>query len=180
MSRRDHKMNKSMLIGGNEALDRWAVSPVAVPEDGAKLEEPFWWQLPDGDLVALFRDNAGSKRLYRAFSTDQGATWTTPVRTNFPDATSKFNALCTSQGFYVLVSNANPTGRNPLCVSVSRDGLVFTGMARLPLPDRGTYQYPHVLEHDGAIYIVFSRDKRAIEVLRVQLSDLARMLPRQE
>jgi hypothetical protein len=66
MSRRDHKMNKSMLIGGNEGLDRWAVSPVAVPEDGAKLEEPFWWRLPDGNLVALFRDNSGSKRLYCA------------------------------------------------------------------------------------------------------------------
>jgi hypothetical protein len=177
MSRRDHKMNKSMLVGGRDALDRWTVSPVAVPKDGAKLEEPFWWQLPDGNLVALFRDNSRSNRLYRAFSTDAGATWSTPVRTNFPDATSKFNALRTSAGFYVLVSNANPARRNPLCVSVSRDGLVFRGMARLPLPETGTYQYPHIVEHEGIVYIAFSRDKRAIEVSRVRLADLARLLP---
>jgi hypothetical protein len=180
MSRRDHKMNKSMLVGGKDALDRWSVSPVAVPDDAARLEEPFWWQLPDGNLVALFRDNSGSKRLYRAFSTDQAKTWSTPVRTNFPDATSKFNALRTSLGFYVLVSNANPAGRNPLCVSVSQDGLVFTGMAKLPLPVNGTYQYPHVLEHGRFVYIIYSRDKRAIEVSRVRLTDLARMLPRKQ
>jgi hypothetical protein len=179
MSRRDHRMNKSMLVGGRDALDRWTVSPVAVPKDGAKLEEPFWWTLPAGNLVALFRDNSGSKRLYRAFSTDLGRSWSTPVRTNFPDATSKFNALRTSLGFHVLLSNPNPVGRNPLCLSVSRDGMVFTGMARLPLPERGTYQYPHVVEHGGFVYTIFSRDKRAIEVVRIRLFDLARMLPQE-
>jgi hypothetical protein len=104
----------------------------------------------------------------------------TPTRRKcIPDAARKFNALRSSLGFHLLLSNPNPVGRNPLCLSVSRDGMVFTGMARLPLPEHGTYQYPHVVEHGRFVYTIFSRDKRAIEVVRIHLSDLARMLPQE-
>jgi len=39
-------------------------------------------------------------------------------------------------GRRVMVSNPNPRGRNPLCLSVSGDGMVFTRMARLPIPEQ--------------------------------------------
>ncbi len=179
MSRRDHQHHVSMLIGGVKSIDDWRVIPVTKYQlpDGGRPEEPFWWTLPDGNLVGLFRDNAGSKRLYRAISADNGRSWTTPVRTNFPDARSKFNALRTSQGLWVLVSNANPASRRPLCLSTSDDGLVFTRMAVLPIPaKRGeSLQYPHVIEHDGHLLIAFSRNKTAIEVLRIELDEVNRL-----
>ncbi|MGB6045267.1 MAG: exo-alpha-sialidase [Pirellulales bacterium] len=176
MSRRDHRHNVSMLIGGVKSLSKWRVIPVASHQlpDGGRPEEPFWWALRDGNLVGLFRDNADSNRLYRAFSTDSGQSWTTPVRTNFPDARSKFNALRTSRGYWVLVSNPNPAGRNPLCLSTSDDGLVFTRMAALRIPSKrgDTLQYPHVIEHERRLYIAFSRNKTAIEVLTIELDEV--------
>ncbi len=179
MTRRASDRSVSLLTGGIKAINDWRVIRYSSFQlkDGSRPEEPYWWILPNGDLVALFRDNGGSKRLLRAFSTDNGRTWTRPVRTNFPDAMSKFNALRTSRGYYVLVSNPNPLGRRPLCLSVSEDGLLFTHMARLPIPSQPgeTVQYPHVIEREGHLLIAFSRNKTAIEVVKIPLLEVDRL-----
>ncbi|MCC6144543.1 MAG: exo-alpha-sialidase [Candidatus Hydrogenedentes bacterium] len=176
MTRRDHERAVYLLIGGVTSPLDWESVPISGYrfEDGAMPEEPFWWTLPDGRLAGIFRDNNKSKRLYRALSSDNGRTWTQPVRTNFPDATSKFNAVRLEDGRYLLVSNPDPAGRNPLCLSVSRDGLVFTAMTRLPIPGptKDTLQYPHIIAHDNSVLIAYSRNKTAIEVLKVPLEAL--------
>jgi hypothetical protein len=189
MLRRNHKKQVSLLTGGADSPLDWQATPVtsARASDGFHAEEPDWWPLPDNRLLGLFRDNGGSKRFYRAVSDDNGQTWTAPEKTNFPDATSKFFCLRTSHGYYVLVSNANPAGRNPLCLSTSEDGVTFTHMARLDVPDKlaaptaggkpakpifASYQYPHVMEHDGCLLIAYSRAKRTVEVLKVPLAEV--------
>jgi BNR repeat-like domain len=186
MSRRDHRMGKSMLAGGVNAPTEWSVVPVPVPADGAHLDEPFWWVLPDESLAAVFRDGSKSRRLYRAFSSDGGRTWTTPVQTDFPDATAKFNVLRLRDGRYVMVSNPNPSGvRIPLCLSLSADGVVFTRMAVLrdaPTvyryagkdPGYAGYHYPHLLEHGAHLYVIHAENMEDIVVLRVPLAELDR------
>lgn len=187
MLRRNHKKKISLLIGGIESPLDWSSVPLTTSNttNGFRAEEPDWWTLPDNRLLGLFRDNKGSKRFYRAVSDDNGRTWTAPEKTNFPDATSKFFCLRTSHGYYVLISNANPAARNPLCLSTSDDGITFTRMARLNIPDElvpppskdkyakpyfPAYQYPHAIEHDGQLLIAYSRAKRTIEVVKVPLS----------
>ncbi len=179
MMRRDHLNNVSMLIGGVESPLKWESRPVfdRTRANAFKPDEPEWWQLPDGRSLGIIRDNGGSKRLFRTLSSDNGRTWSTPELTNFPDATSKFFGLRTSRGSYVLVSNANPAGRYPLCLSVSRDGVTFTRMGRLPVPvaEVPSLQYPHVIEHDGSLLIAYSRGKRGIEVVSVSLDEIDRL-----
>jgi len=191
MSRRDSDRNVSMLIGGLKALDEWQLIPFSkyrLPDGGAP-EEPYWWTLPGGEIVGMFRDNSKSGRLLRSFSVDNGRTWSQVVRTNFPDATSKFHGLQTSRGYWALASNPDPKQRDPLCLSVSRDGMVFRHMFRLPIPARlegitwadgskpGTtryesVQYPHVIEYAGELYIAYSRNKQTVEVVRVRLDEV--------
>lgn len=168
--------DRSWLVGGVDALDDWTNSPIPVAANNARLEEPDFYVLPDGNLVSLYRDNSGSKRLYRSFSTDNGQSWSQPVPTNFPDATAKFYDLKTSRGYYILVNNANPAGRNPLTLSISQDGLVYTQMATLGIPGDGTFQYPHAIEHDGNIYVAFSRNKTSIELMQVSLDAIGQIL----
>jgi hypothetical protein len=195
MMRRDHRNNVSMLIGGVDSPLKWEAREVFTKNNAAtkfRPDEPEWWLLPDGRSLGIIRDNGRSMRLFRALSTDHGRTWTTPELTNFPDATSKFFGLRTSRGYYVLVSSANPARRNPLCLSTSEDGITFTRISRLPIPERlpGTeiptdkrydstqyesFQYPHVIEHDRHLLIAFSRKKQAIEVVKVSLDEVDRL-----
>lgn len=172
MSRRMHDYKTSgvhFLVGGVKALDDWQSFPVLGSASELKAEEPDWWILPDNHLAAVFRDNRRSGFLYRAFSTDDGRTWSKPVKTNFPDATSKISGLRLRDGRYVLVSNPNPKKRDPLTLSISKDGLVFTKM--LYLVGGRHIDYPHVIEHEGSLFIAFAGGKQSVEVLKVKLAD---------
>lgn len=172
MSRRDHNRNVTVMVGGTDRFDSWQVIPVvSYKQNEQRPEEPCWYILPKGkNIVGLFRDNSDSKRLMRAFSTDNGQTWSNLVRTDFPDARSKFFVVKTSKDYYALVSNPNPHGRDPLTLSISRDGLIFTHM--FYLVGGRHIDYPHMIEQDGILYISFSGAKQTLEVLKVNLDHL--------
>lgn len=173
MSRRPHDYKTAgvqFLVGGTNAIDDWNSFPVLGSSSELSAEEPLWWVLPDENLMALFRDNRHSGFLHRSFSTDNGRTWSTPVRTNFPDATSKLFGLRLSDGRYVLISNANPAKRDPLTIAISDDGMVFTRMGYL-VGGRHV-DYPHAIEHDGCLLVAFSGGKQSVEVIRIRLADL--------
>ena len=171
MTRRDMDHAVHFMRGGVKAFDQWTSVPVvSYKREGLAAEEPYWWSLPDGHLTALFRDNNRSGFLYRAFSTDEGRTWTKPVQTNFPDATSKFSGVRLQDGRYVLVSNSNPKARDPLTLALSNDGIVFHSLGYLV---GGRHiDYPHVIEHDGFVLVAFATAKQTVEVLKVKLNQL--------
>jgi len=173
MSRRQHDYKTSgvhFLVGGVKSLGDWQSFPVLGSASELKAEEPDWWILPDQTLAAVFRDNRRSGFLYRAFSKDDGRTWSTPQKTNFPDATSKISGLRLRDGRYVLISNPNPKKRDPLTLSISDDGLVFTKM--LYLVGGRHIDYPHVIEHGDSLFIAFAGGKQSVELLKVKLSDV--------
>lgn len=173
MSRRtwDYKsVGVQFLVGGTRGIDQWESFPVLGSGSELSAEEPLWWALPDGNLMALFRDNRKSGYLYRSFSTDDGRSWSRPVKTNFPDATSKIHGLQLSDGRYVLVTNPKPRERDPMTISLSDDGKVFHTMLKLVGGRR--IDYPHVLEHEGHLLIAFSGVKQTVEVLRIRINDL--------
>jgi len=172
MSRRmfDYKTSGvHFLVGGVKALSDWQSFPVLGSASELKAEEPDWWILPDQTLAAVFRDNRRSGFLYRSFSTDDGRSWSTPQKTNFPDATSKISGLRLRDGRYVLISNPNPKRRDPLTLSISDDGLFFTKM--LYLVGGRHIDYPHVIEHGDSLFIAFAGGKQSVELLKVKLGD---------
>lgn len=187
MARRDHRMRISILAGGRDAIGAWREIALPTPTDGAQLDEPVLWRLPDGALTAAFRDGSRSRRLYRSFSHDQGATWSAPVRTDFPDATAKFNVLRLRNGLYVMASNPNPDGtRIPLTLSVSRDGRLFHAQAILrdaPTvyrysgkdPGYAGYHYPHMIERDGTLHIIHAENMEDIVLLRVPVAAIEQL-----
>ena len=86
-----------------------------------------------------------------------------------------------------MVSNSNPKlARRQLHLSVSEDHVHFSRMAMLDVPappapegfesiwkkfSKGiaSMQYPHVIEHDGYLWIALSRCKLQTEIFRVSL-----------
>jgi hypothetical protein len=175
MTRRDSRFNVYVLTGGVKSLEDWQSFPVVRRLEVRNFapDEPIWWQLPDGRLHGLFRDNGGSSRLYQSMSSDSGRTWSRPQITNFPNASSKCYSMQLSSGARVLISNANPKwARREMYLSYSEDGLVFTKMAKLAIPfaKATTFQYPHAIEHDGHLLIIFSQKKMRSEVFKVPLT----------
>ncbi len=184
MTRRDHKMRATLLIGGRTSPSDWQAVEVPKPADDAKLDEPEWWTLPNGALCTAFRDGSRSRRLYRSFSTDGGKRWSAPVRTDFPDAMAKFNVLRLSSGVYAMASCPNPSGKRiPLCLSLSDDGVVFDRMMILrgrdtvyryagKDPGYAGYHYPQLLEHGEHLYAIHAENMEDIVLLRVALKDI--------
>ena len=150
----------------------------------AALCEGSFYQTDDQVLHMLLRNTArgSASRLWLTESQDDGATWSTPVETEFSDTNAKFHFGRLPDGRYYYVGNPVGAGRTPLALSLGRDGVHFN--QHLILGDAhyaqrrpggakgGEYGYPHSIVHDGHLCVIVSRQKEAVEVLRVALSDL--------
>ncbi len=148
------------------------------------LCEGSFYQTDDGVLHMLLRNAAkqNTRRLWLTESRDNGATWGEPVETNFSDTNSKFHCGRLPDGRFYVINNPIGGGRTPLVLSLSRDGVKFD--KHFILGDThyerrcagqykgGEYGYPHTLLHEGFLYTIVSRQKEAVEVLRVTLAEL--------
>jgi len=182
MTCRDSFMVMHTAQAASEAGGPWRVTKLPGEEPHDRMSEPSWYVDGKGVAHMLFRDGRRSKFLYRSLSRDGGSTWTAPVRTNYPDATSKNIAGKLSNGWYYLINNPNPTSRDPLAISFSRDGWVFDRPValrqnapeqRFPgrAKNKGSFQYPHVMEREGSLWVLYSTNKEDIEISEFRLAD---------
>jgi hypothetical protein len=161
----------------------WQHVPLAGEPPFDRMDEPTWYQGPDGAIHMIIRDNNRSRKLIRAVSRDGGRTWGKPVLTDYPDATSKNFTGKLSNGWYYLINNPNPAARDPLTISFSRDGWEFAKplAIRRGAPARrvagrakgsGSLQYPHAIEHGGSLWVIYSVNKEDIEISELKIRDL--------
>ena len=154
----------------------------------AALCEGSFYQTDDGVLHMLLRNTGRPARnhLWVTESRDEGVTWSQPVETGFSDTSAKFHFGRLPDGRFYYVGNPVGRGRLPLVLSLSHDGVRWdrhfvlgeqpyatrSDRQRGETPTRGSYGYPHTLIQDGYLYVIVSRQKEAIEVLRVSLAKL--------
>ena len=148
------------------------------------LCEGSFYQTDDSALHMLLRGTGKQhrSRLWLSESRDDGATWSEPIETEFSDTDAKFHLGRLPDGRFYYVGNPIGRGRTPLVLSLSQDGVHFDKHVILGedsyeqrCPGRwkgGEYGYPHTLIHEGSLYTIVSRQKEAVQVLRVALSDL--------
>lgn len=151
------------------------------------LCEGSFYQTKDGVLHMLLRvTGEGWKgRLWLTESMDNGAHWSRPAETAFTDNDSKFHFGKLPNGNYYYVGipdTAHHYDRNPLVLATSKDGKAFNKqyiianepyvMKKDGLWKGGEYGYPHTIVYKGYMYIIISRKKEAIEVLRFALSQV--------
>jgi predicted neuraminidase len=147
------------------------------------MDEPTVYQAADGTVHLIVRDGTRSGRLIRIVSRDAGKSWGEPVSTNYPDATSKNFAARLSNGSYYLINNPDPKRRDPLAVTFSADGWAYdrplalrknASSQRVSVRKsiNGSFQYPHAMEHDGSLWVIYSTNKEDIEVSEFRIRDL--------
>jgi len=120
---------------------------------------------------------------HQSLSKNKGETWTVPVMTNYPDATSKNFTGRLSNGLYFLINNPNQKSRDPLAISFSEDGWTFSkprALRKQPparrfsgraKPDMSV-QYPHAIENQDSLWVIYATNKEDIEISEFRLSDL--------
>ena len=155
------------------------------PAGAGKPLEPSQYRLSDGTLVMFFRDQASSFVKLASTSTDEGASWSAPARTDIPDSRSKQCAgnLPDGRAFWI----GNPTGsksRRLLALALSDDGLLFdrawllAGPSDLPARRREGqyktlgYSYPKAVILNDFLWISFSVNKEDAALIRIPVNTL--------
>ena len=161
---------------GSDIREDPEVIPLPTPEGAAfPYGEGSWYQLDDGKIVAYWRDEGGSCRVWVNDSDDGGRTWTPPMISDIPDSMSRNYAGRLTDGRYFLCNNAFGTllDRRHLMLLLSDDGLTFNKVYNLvddPTSQRlkgllkaDGYQYPCCLVDGDMLLVGYSVNKEDIE-----------------
>lgn len=146
--------------------------------------EPNLVRRSSGKPIILFRNYSGF--LYGSLGRENGARWSDPVQTGFPDSTARFSTGQLPDGTTWLINNPGPRkfGRSLLTISLSADGSVFdrafivrgepTQMRYQGKSKLNGWQYPHAIVHDGSLFVVYSINKEDVGLTKIDLDALAR------
>ena len=151
------------------------------------LCEGSFFQTDDNVIHMLLRvTGKGWKgKLWLTESKDNGAHWSFPRETSFTDNDSKFDfgRLPDKRFYYVgIPDTAHHYARTPLVLSISEDGILFNkhyiiadepySLKKEGLWKGGQYGYPATIIYNGFMYVIISRQKEAIEVIRFKLDEI--------
>jgi hypothetical protein len=151
------------------------------------LCEGSFFQTDDNVIHMLLRVTGKGWKgwLWQTESKDNGETWLRPVQTKFTDNDSKFQfgRLADKRYFYVGIPDTlHHYDRNPLVLALSADGNTFNKQYIIAdelyqlktqgLWKGGQYGYPHAIIWNKEMYVIFSRQKEAIEVVRFKMDGL--------
>ena len=167
----------------SDGLSGWQEASV-VPDnpDDFQYTEPNLAIRPDGVPVIGFRSQEG--HLFSSTTDDNGATWSSPRRTNFPDSTSRFFFRRLPDGAMIMINNpsARQYDRRVLAISISDDGVKFNrSMALRHDPTRQGFggerkvdgwQYPNALVWNEMLMVAYSINKEDIAVARIPVDSL--------
>ena len=152
------------------------------------LCEGSFFETADHVLHMMLRstDDGWKGHLWLTESRDDGANWSSAAETPFTDNDSKFHfgRLANHDFYYVGIPDTlNRSKRSPLVMSLSRDGIHFNRhfliadepykLIKAGLWKEGEYGYPHSLVYNGFMYIIISRMKESVEVIRFPIGQFS-------
>jgi predicted neuraminidase len=182
---RNTKRMRLLYSDQRDALAGWKeaeINPRPLKTFG--YTEPNLIRRADGSLLMLFRNYSGF--LYGSVSRDNGAGWSNPVQTNFPDSTARFATGQLPDGTKWIINNPGPKkfDRSLLTIAISSDGVVFdrafivrgepTQMRYEGKSKLDGWQYPHAIVHDGHLFVAYSINKEDVGLTKIDLKNLAR------
>ncbi|MFP6621526.1 MAG: exo-alpha-sialidase [Pirellulaceae bacterium] len=170
-----------MLVTRSPAgLSGWRQAKIAVNDlKVIGYAEPNMYQRQDGTVVMPLRNYSGY--FYVATSRDQGQSWSTPVKTNFPDSTARFALGKFPDQTVYLINNPGPKqfDRHLLAISTSTDGRTFkrswiirSEPTKMRYPGKNKldgWQYPHAIVWKSFLYVAYSINKEDVAVTRIPL-----------
>lgn len=134
---------KSRVYHSDDEGQTWTPSRTVIdlPNSKAGAQEPGVVELKDGRVMLWLRTDLG--RMYTAYSTDRGETFSEPQSTEVVSPLSPQSIKRHPKtGDLVLIWNASPTKRTPLAAAVSKDeGLTWSRARVLDAAPDATFAY---------------------------------------
>lgn len=134
--------------------------------------QPTLWQSSDGSVHMLLRST--EKCVYRADSTDDGATFSRAYPTDLPNNNSGIDIARLDSGALLLAMNPvaeNWGKRTPLSLMISLDGGVsFDKLLDLET-EEGEFSYPAVIPDENGAIITYTHRRENIMLVRIQLKE---------
>lgn len=113
-------------------------------------------------ILAFMRNTNGTKVLMSKFDLTKSA-WSAPVETNAPNPNSAVDAINTADNKILMVYNDTPTGRAPLSIGISEDGVTFKKIHDLETTP-GEWSYPAIIkDEEGTYHLTYTYDRKTIK-----------------
>jgi predicted neuraminidase len=99
----------------------------------------------------------------QAWSKDGGKTWSPLTAAGLPNPNAGVDAVRLSDGRFLLVYNHAASGRSPLNVAISNDGVRWVPSVTLE-SEPGEYSYPAVIQaRDGKVHVIYTWRRERIK-----------------
>jgi sialidase-1 len=136
---------------------------VDIPDSRAGAQEPGVVELKDGSLMLWIRTD--KRKIYRAYSKDNGETWSTPepMELDSPLSPQSIKRI-PSTGDLLLVWNNSPDKRFPLTAAISKDdGKTWQHIKNLDEDPAHTYAYTSIeFLKDRALFTYYAGPQQGV------------------
>ena len=156
----DDLLSRSLFFASSDGVNWQERAALSTGLSGTNIQ-PSIAQLDDGDIVAVMRDTTAHNILV-SFSSDNGATWTKPIASPFPNPGAPSAIVKLKSGRLLLVYNNMSLGaRDKLSAALSPDdGVTWTAPKVIAEVDSS---YPTAIQGaNGMIHVVYSSGREAI------------------
>ncbi|MCA9023731.1 MAG: exo-alpha-sialidase [Planctomycetaceae bacterium] len=141
-----------------------------VDSNGFSAIQPTILVHPDGRLQALCRSREDV--IVETWSDDNGETWSPLEATALPNPSAGIDGATLSDGRFALAYNPTTTGRTPLVVALSHDGIVWDEITVLE-DTPGQFSYPTLIQtDDGRLHVTYSWQIEAIRHAVIELENV--------
>lgn len=115
----------------------------------------------DGRLQAVGRTQL-AKRIFSTWSDDEGRTWSEMDFLELPNPDSGTDAVTLSDGRHALIYNHCTSGRTPMNLAISRDGINWESALTLDTTE-GELSYPAIIQSaDGLLHATYTWKREKI------------------
>ncbi len=141
----------------------WTTSaPSSAGDPPVDAIQPSILELGGGKLMAIGRSK--QKHLFQVTSDDLGKTWGTMSLLDLPNPNSGTDAVTLKDGRHLLIYNHTASGRSPLNLAASTDGIHWQAAAVLENEPRAEFSYPAIIQTaDGLVHITHTWKRKKIK-----------------
>jgi predicted neuraminidase len=167
----DEATNKTVLLTTSPDAEKW---DIAYRIDDPALIQADIVRRADSSLAMFFRPTAEPHQIWRSASSDDGRSWSTPIRTMLPNPLSGIAAFCVNGTTAVVYNHTLKHQRCPLSVACTTDGgITWSAPEHIDtIPKEVSYPC-FITGQDDVVHGVYTYNRRMIKYVSFRMEGSA-------